>query len=116
MQAMVASADLLLQAAIAYTVMPTGYAPGYWRFANAYLLGIAAAILSHVPGGAGVLEVVVLELAPHNDPNVVFDEAAVFGSLLVFRAIFFLLPLVIAIGLFLGHEWVSAKKPTRAKT
>lgn len=115
MQAVVASADLLLQAAIAYTVMPIGYAPGYWRFANAYLLGIAAAILSHVPGGAGVLEVVVLELAPHNDPNVAFDEAAVFGSLLVFRAIFFLLPLVVAIGLFLGHEWMAARKPTKAK-
>jgi len=114
MQAIVASCDLLLQAAIAYTLMPTGYAPGYWRFANAYLLGIAAAILSHVPGGTGVLEYVVLELAPHNDPAVVYDEAAIFGSLLIFRVIFFLLPLVIAIVLFLGHEWMAARKPKPA--
>ena len=116
MQAVVASCDLLLQAAIAYTVMPTGYAPGYWRFANAYLLGIAAAILSHVPGGAGVLEVVVLELAPHSDASVAFDEAAVFGSLLVFRAIYFLLPLVIAIVLFLGHEWQAARRPLKSQS
>jgi uncharacterized membrane protein YbhN (UPF0104 family) len=110
LQAIVASCDLLLQAAIAYTVMPSGYAPGYWRFANAYLLGIAAAILTHVPGGTGVLEFVVLELAPR-DGELVADDAAIFGSLLVFRGIFFLMPLVIAIVLFLGHEWIAARKP-----
>ncbi|HEY2416214.1 MAG TPA: YbhN family protein [Pirellulaceae bacterium] len=115
LQAIVASCDLMLQAAIAYTVMPSGYAPGYWRFANAYLLGIAAAILTHVPGGTGVLEFVVLELAPTDGEHVV-DDAAIFGSLLVFRGIFFLLPLVIAIVLFLGHEWIAARKRTTAET
>ncbi len=110
LQALVASCDLLLQAGIAYTLMPANYAPGYWRFANAYLLGIAAAILSHVPGGAGVLEVVVLELAPHTDSSVPFDEAAVFGSLLMFRFVYFILPLIVAIILFLGHEWRTHRK------
>jgi uncharacterized membrane protein YbhN (UPF0104 family) len=89
--------------------MPSGYSPGYWRFANAYLLGIAAAILTHVPGGTGVLEFVVLELAPTDGEHVV-DDAAIFGSLLVFRGIFFLLPLVVAIVLFLGHEWMQARR------
>jgi phosphatidylglycerol lysyltransferase len=105
MQAAVASCDLLLQAAIVYTVLPTGFALGYWRFANAYLLAIAAAIISHVPGGAGVLEVVVFELVPHE------DSAAIFGSLIVFRVIFFLLPLVIAVCLFMGHEWHARRRP-----
>jgi uncharacterized membrane protein YbhN (UPF0104 family) len=110
LQALVASCDLLLQAGIAYTLMPADYTPGYWRFANAYLLGIAAAILSHVPGGAGVLEVVVLELAPHTDSSVPFDEAAVFGSLLMFRFVYFVLPLIVATILFLAHEYHSHRK------
>src|SRR5436190_3823622 len=55
MQGTVASCDLLLQAAVAYTLLPSGYTIGYWQFANAFLLAIAAAVVSHVPGGAGVL-------------------------------------------------------------
>jgi uncharacterized membrane protein YbhN (UPF0104 family) len=104
MQAAVASCDMLLQAAVAYTLLPAGHGMSYWRFANAFLLAIAAAVVSHVPGGAGVLEVVVLELVPHDDPT------AIFGSLLMFRAIFYLLPLMVAVTLFLGHEWFAHRR------
>jgi hypothetical protein len=58
------------------------------------------------------LEFVVLELAPTDGEHVV-DDAAIFGSLLVFRGIFFLLPLMVAIVLFLGHEWLMARKNTQ---
>src|SRR5262245_52827601 len=108
MQAAVASCDMLLQAAVAYTLLPAGHGMTYWRFANAFLLAIAAAILSHVPGGAGVLELVVLELVPHDDPT------AIFGSLLMFRAIFYLLPLMVAVTLFLGHEWITHRRRSAA--
>lgn len=104
-QAIVASCDLLLQAGVAYSLLPVGYPLSYWRFANAFLLAIAAAIASHVPGGAGVLEAAVLEFVPHE------DRIAVFGSLLVFRGVFYLIPLLIAVSLFLGHEWLSHRRP-----
>jgi uncharacterized membrane protein YbhN (UPF0104 family) len=93
-----------LQAAVAFVLFPVGHGVSYWQFANAFLLAIATAIITHVPGGAGVLEVVMLELVPHDDP------APIFGSLLMFRAIFFLLPLVIAVSLFLVHEWRVSRK------
>jgi uncharacterized membrane protein YbhN (UPF0104 family) len=57
-----------------------------------------------VPGGAGVLELVVLELIPLE------DKSAIFGSLLMFRAIFYLLPLMVAVTLFLGHEWFAHRR------
>ncbi len=104
MQAVVASCDMLLQAAVAYTLLPAGHGMSYWRFANAFLLAIAAAIVSHVPGGAGVLELVLLELVPLE------DKSAIFGSLLMFRAIFYLLPLMVAVTLFLGHEWLAHRR------
>jgi uncharacterized membrane protein YbhN (UPF0104 family) len=104
MQAVVASCDMLLQAAVAYTLLPSGHGMSYWRFANAFLLAIAAAVVSHVPGGAGVLELVVLELIPLE------DKSAIFGSLLMFRAIFYLLPLMVAVTLFLGHEWFAHRR------
>src|SRR5262249_23513647 len=108
MQAAVASCDMLLQAAVAYTLLPPGHGMTYWRFANAFLLAIAAAIVSHVPGGAGVLEVVILEFVPHDDPT------AIFGSLLMFRAIFYFLALMVAVTLFLGHEWFAHRRRAEA--
>jgi phosphatidylglycerol lysyltransferase len=108
MQAVVAACDLLLQAAVAYVLMPVGYDITYWRFANTFLLAIAAAIISHVPGGAGVLEVVVLELVPHDDP------AAIFGSLIAFRITFYLMPLIIAVALFVAHEWIAHRRSANA--
>ena len=54
--------------------------------------------MSHVPGGLGVMEAILLHtLAPH-------DPAAVMGRLVVFRLTYYLLPLVLATGLLAGHE------------
>src|SRR4029077_19507797 len=68
MHGIVAACDILLLAAVMYVLMPPGVNISYWRFANVVLLALAAAIISHVPGGVGVLEVAVLELVPHDDP------------------------------------------------
>ena len=56
-----------------------------WRFAN------LSALISHVPGGLGVIETVVLYLLP---------GASVIGGLVAFRAIYFLVPLAIGAPLF----------------
>ena len=54
--------------------------------------------MSHVPGGLGVVEAILLHtLAPH-------DPASVMGSLVVYRLTYYLLPLVLATGLLAGHE------------
>ncbi|MEZ5863341.1 MAG: lysylphosphatidylglycerol synthase domain-containing protein [Geminicoccaceae bacterium] len=64
---------------------------GYPGVATAYVIGNLAALVSHVPGGLGVLEGVVMVLLP---------GASVAGGLLVFRAVYFLLPLAIGAPLF----------------
>jgi uncharacterized membrane protein YbhN (UPF0104 family) len=101
LQGLVAVCDLLLLSAVMYVLMPPGVEIGYWDFLNVVLLALAVAILSHVPGGVGVLEIAVLKLVPHADP------AAIFGSLLAFRAIFYLLPLLVAVTLLGGHELLT---------
>jgi uncharacterized membrane protein YbhN (UPF0104 family) len=108
LQALLASCDLLLQAAVMYVLLPTDYHVGYWRFANAFLLAYAAALVSHVPGGVGVLEVVILGLVIYS------NSAALFGSLLVFRGVFYLLPLLVALTLFMAHEWLARHRPVPA--
>src|SRR6185369_4087442 len=49
-------------------------------------------------GGLGVIEVVVMEMVPHDDP------AMLLGTLLAFRGIYYLLPLAVAVSLLGGHE------------
>jgi uncharacterized membrane protein YbhN (UPF0104 family) len=64
-------------------------------FASLYVAGNALAILSHVPGGLGVLELVVLAALP---------GAEAVGALIVFRLIYFLIPFALGALLYAGFE------------
>ena len=56
------------------------------------------ALLSHAPGGVGVLELVFITGLPDMDP------AAVLAALVVFRFFYLIIPFVIAIGVVLVYE------------
>jgi hypothetical protein len=60
-----------------------------------YVAANTAAILSHVPGGLGVIEAVVLSLVP---------GANVVGALIAFRVVYYLIPFVIGSVLFAACE------------
>jgi len=66
-------------------------------FVLAYSLAIIAAVLTHVPGGIGVFEAVVLAMVPS-------DRAALFAALIAYRLIYYLLPLAVAVLLLAWHE------------
>jgi hypothetical protein len=63
----------------------------YLAVAVVYVIAVASALVTHVPGGLGVIETVVLFLLPGGQ---------LIGGLLAFRAIYFLLPLCIGAPLF----------------
>lgn len=67
-----------------------------------YAIAITLGVISHVPGGLGVFEAVML-LALHGQAPV--EQIA--GALLLYRAIYFLLPLLLAM-LLLGWNEVRA--------
>jgi glycosyltransferase 2 family protein len=56
----------------------------YLGVASVYVIANATALVSHVPGGLGVIESVVMYLLPQKD---------LIGPLLVFRFVYFLVPL-----------------------
>jgi hypothetical protein len=66
-----------------------------------YVVANTAAILSHVPGGLGVIEAVVLSLVP---------GANVVGALIAFRVIYYLIPFVIGSVLFAACEIVRRQR------
>lgn len=89
-QAGVAACDFLFASAALYSLLPPDSAIGYLPFTAIFLLAIIVALISHVPGGLGVLELVLITMLPQSSHGLV-------ASLLAFRVIYYLLPLLIAV-------------------
>ena len=66
-----------------------------WPVVGAYVVAQAAAMASHVPAGAGVLEAALLGLTI--DPGPSRDRTAMVAALVMFRVLYYLLPLCVAL-------------------
>jgi uncharacterized membrane protein YbhN (UPF0104 family) len=96
----VASADLLVAAGVLYALLPSMAGIDYPKFLGIYMLAYVAAVLSHMPGGYAVFDGVVLAFLPEE------YESAGIAALLVFRVIYYWVPLLLAAALLAGHEFV----------
>jgi phosphatidylglycerol lysyltransferase len=102
----VATVDITCAAAALFILIP-GSAPAQLAaFVLAYALGLVAALLSHVPGGIGVFESVVLAVVPS-------DRATLFAALIAYRIIYYLLPLALGVILLVWHETLRHHKAGR---
>ena len=91
--------------AVLYLVLPAEVGIGYWHFVAIYVLAYMAGYISHVPGGLGVFETVLLVLMPASAPT-----DAVAAGVVTYRAIYFLLPLCMALGMFGLYEAVRRRR------
>ncbi len=98
-QIAISSLDWILAAAILYALLPSNTPLSYLDFLGIYLLGMFAGVISNVPGGLGVFETVVLLFISDK-----ISAAAVLGSLLAYRGIYYFLPLLLAAGLLGIYE------------
>ena len=78
-QLIIGPIELMAAAAIIYFALPAAGNPGYFVVLGVFVISFSVALLSHAPGGLGVLEVVFLAGLSDMDP------AAVLAALLVFR-------------------------------
>lgn len=90
--------ELIGAAAIIYFVLPEAGNPGFIVVLGIFLVSFSAALLSHAPGGLGVLELVFLLGLPEMKPE------DVLAALLVFRLLYLLIPLALALLVILGFE------------
>ena len=109
LQLFVAAADLTVAAGCLY-VLVSHNLPGvnFGEFLGMYLLAVTAVIITHVPGGVGVFELVVLNTIPAAPDS----KVTVMAALLVFRVIYYLLPLAVALLLLAGNELVLRRVVT----
>jgi phosphatidylglycerol lysyltransferase len=90
-QLALSAVDWTLAAAVLYSLLPV-HAFSFAAFLGAFLTAQLLGVASHVPGGAGVFEsVMVLLLKPYA------SSGSVLPALLVYRAIYYLLPLAVAL-------------------
>lgn len=91
--------DWVLSAAVIYVLLPADVAVPFATFFGIFVLAQLAGILSQVPGGLGVFETALVLLLRRLCPT---DQLV--GTLLVYRAIFYLLPLAAAALLLGAYE------------
>ncbi|HEV2271011.1 MAG TPA: bifunctional lysylphosphatidylglycerol flippase/synthetase MprF [Steroidobacteraceae bacterium] len=98
--------DMSLAGSVLWWLLPAHI--GFIPFIGAYAIAIIAGIVSHVPGGIGVFETVMLLMLRGIPPE------ALLGSLLAYRAIYYLVPLLFGAVLF-AYKELSATRAHLAR-
>lgn len=101
MQVAIGSLNFACVAACLHSAITAFFDAPYLTVAAVYVIANVAALISHVPGGLGVIETVILYLLP---------QVQLVAAVLVFRFVYFLLPLGFGGTLFLIREiWLRGQ-------
>jgi phosphatidylglycerol lysyltransferase len=100
--------DLSLAGSVLWWLLPSTAHISFIPFIGAYAISVIAGIVSHVPGGIGVFETVMLLILRGVPPE------SLLGSLLAYRAIYFFVPLLFGATLF-AYKELSATRAHLAR-
>lgn len=106
-QASVAAVDLLISATALYLVMPGNAVVPFPMVLAAYLVAIVISLISQVPGGLGVLELILWTLLKDT------VGLPVMASVLIFRIQYYFLPLFFGMIVLVAHEIYSGAVEAR---
>jgi uncharacterized membrane protein YbhN (UPF0104 family) len=115
LQTVFGAGETLLVAAILYVLLPPTIGMSYLSFVAIYLIAVMIGQLSHVPAGLGVMEAALLLMMPQIPPE------QLLGAVLLYRAIYELLPFMAALTLLVAHEtlvrrghvaWIAVQAPS----
>ncbi|MEW6693194.1 MAG: bifunctional lysylphosphatidylglycerol flippase/synthetase MprF [Pseudomonadota bacterium] len=90
--------DILFAGACLYVLLPEGSVP-FGAFMLVFVVAMVAGVASHVPGGLGVFEAVMLSALHQHVP-----AEQLTAALVLFRGIYYILPLVLASTLLAWRE------------
>ena len=104
-QTMLGIADALCAGLVLYFCISPFIDMPFGVFIGLYVIANVAGVFSQVPGGIGVFETVFMVALPET-----VDKASIFGALLAYRIIYYVLPLIGVGGLFFIYErWLRAR-------
>ncbi len=108
-QLLLSSVDCLVAAGVMYALLPPSEVLSFPGFVGIYLLAMVMGLVSHVPGGLGVFETVMLAFLTPALPG-----AQVLSALLAYRVIYYLIPFLLGATALGVHElafrsrWLTA--------
>jgi uncharacterized membrane protein YbhN (UPF0104 family) len=100
-QVTTAMLDIAVAGSVMYVLLPKEMHTSFSTSLSAYMMAMLVVITIHIPGGIGVLELVVMAILDTGDEAL---NQKLFGTLLVYRAIYYWLPLAGAAIAFAFHE------------
>ena len=104
--------DVCSAAGVLYVLLPKGHGLAFLTFCALYSFACMLGIASNAPGGLGVFEATMLK-------GVGGSSEAVLASLLLFRAIYYLIPFILAMAFLGAHEaarrWRSLREAMEAR-
>lgn len=92
LQLIVIVGDVTAAGSVLYVLMPSGIQTDWPAFITLYCIAIGLGVLSHVPAGLGIFEGVILTGLGPDAPT-----EAVLGSLVLYRLVYHILPLFLAV-------------------
>lgn len=104
-QLTISAVDLCFACAALWVLLPQELNFSFFAFLPLYCVAIAAGILSHVPGGLGVFEAVFVYALSDRA-----EMGPLVGALLIYRLIYYVLPLLVA-GALLGLNEIRRQIP-----
>ncbi len=107
-QLVISLLDILFAGACLYVLLPEGSVP-FGAFILIFILSVTAGVASHVPAGLGVFEAVMLAALHEHVP-----AERLTAALVLFRGIYYLLPLVLATTLLAWREISGPALPALA--
>jgi uncharacterized membrane protein YbhN (UPF0104 family) len=98
--------DVCSAAGVLYVLLPKGHGLAFLTFCALYAFACMLGIASNAPGGLGVFEATMLK-------GVGGSSESLLASLLLFRAIYYLIPFILAMALLGAHEAVRRWRSLR---
>ena len=111
-QTLLGAIDLMLMSAVIYVLLPTNIGTDFFAYLGVFAAALAAGVISHVPGGIGVFESVMLVGLPE------VPAASLLSAILMFRCTYYFVPLglaaiaLAAYELSLQHAEISRARDT----
>jgi uncharacterized membrane protein YbhN (UPF0104 family) len=115
LQALLSALNWMLMAGVVFVLLraqPAAQGIGYGAVLSCLLLAAVVGVLTHIPGGLGVLEAVFVALLGHHVP-----PAALVGALLAYRALYYIAPLLLgAVGFVVLEAGARGTLSARRRT
>lgn len=104
-QVFIGGADILMASMVLYFALIAFVDIPFQTFMGVFIIANVLGTFSQVPGGLGVFEGLFMYIIPgeHN-------QAMLFGALIAYRIIYYLLPLIISGIMLFSYEWYVSKK------